>query len=836
MKLFRTIQNQISELFRKSQRFERSILPMGRLFALDRRSFQSWSAKVYAIDASFGRICRREMSSLFLKLAQSDPILSRHMIQVLPDRMVKVSPSLQMKYLSILHWVCEENPSAVDLFSDVTPRLMLRLSQEKLISFLSEGLELFLRNPKRAEAFLRMQSSEGQKSEQELQNKTQFDSIRRMLTLYARGHCGEDVRIYPCGDKAYTDGQHIYLPESLQLGKEVNMLAYRVLTARCAGYLEFGTLDLHVNRLKKGTQWRERRENEVELERFFRSFPNHVLARDLFFILENFRIEQRVREEYPGVKVDMDELGDIWRPKRPDTSKLSEVEKIVEALYQKLFLKKELALPRNHAKIIKKIESDFLQVYSEEMTVDQVANLLIEHFPKVYAILQTNHKNQIKQSDLSERKDENRKHSTKDKDIVFDEVSTFDNEKNHEDYNPFSSDTMQGSLELEAMSEDTRNLEQRAAILREKLEEKGEELSMQEARKRARVSYDEMAEFLERNQGPAGGFQEQEGQKNRRNLEKLHMRHPQLSEDCDALPFSFSYPEWDDSIGDDKPDWCQIREFIVREGRSDFSDRIQQEYGAEIQHVRRSFEALRPQEMRIIRGVEDGEDLDFDRALEMMVDKKISGSFTQRIYQRREREVRDTAVSFLLDMSSSTNELANAKGKRILDVEKESLFVISEALDALGDDFSIYGFSGYGRDQAAFYIAKDFADVWNDQTRNRVGNMSWKMENRDGVAIRHCIQKLQEQSNRSKMLILLSDGKPLDCGCDHYAGRYAQSDVRKALQEARKMGIRSFCITVDPYGQDYLEEIYGPNGYLVITELMQLPSLLPKMYWRLTRS
>ena len=272
MSLFQSLQNQIGELFRKSQRFEQGLLPMGRLFTLDRKSFQTWSAKIYAIDASFGRMCRREMSRLFVKLAQSDPTLSRHMIHVLPDRMVKASPSLQMKYLSILYWVCEENPAAVDLFSDVTPRLMLRLSQEKMVSFLSEGLELFLRNPKRAEAFLRMQSSEGQKSEQELQNKTQFDSIRRMLTLYARGHCGEDVRIYPCGDKAYTDGQHIYLPEYLQLGTEVNMLAYRVLTARCAGYLEFGTLDLHVNRLHQGTQWRERRENEVELERFFRSF------------------------------------------------------------------------------------------------------------------------------------------------------------------------------------------------------------------------------------------------------------------------------------------------------------------------------------------------------------------------------------------------------------------------------------------------------------------------------------------------------------------------------------------------------------------------------------
>ena len=65
MKFFRAIQNQFDNLFRKSQRFEQSILPMGRLFALDRKSFQTWSAKIYAIDASFGRMCRREMSRLF---------------------------------------------------------------------------------------------------------------------------------------------------------------------------------------------------------------------------------------------------------------------------------------------------------------------------------------------------------------------------------------------------------------------------------------------------------------------------------------------------------------------------------------------------------------------------------------------------------------------------------------------------------------------------------------------------------------------------------------------------------------------------------------------------
>ena len=73
-----------------------------------------------------------------------------------------------MKYLSILHWV-EENPAAVDLFSDVTPRLHVASIPRKLV-FLSEGLELFLRIP-REPTFLRMQSSEGQKSEQDSRTK-----------------------------------------------------------------------------------------------------------------------------------------------------------------------------------------------------------------------------------------------------------------------------------------------------------------------------------------------------------------------------------------------------------------------------------------------------------------------------------------------------------------------------------------------------------------------------------------------------------------------------------------------------------------------------------------
>ena len=833
MKFF-AIQKYLSHIIPKSPRFEKSILPLGQLFLLDRISFQLWVRNIYVIDALLGTLCRQRMGLLFVKLARLDPVLSRSLIVVLPDRMIKLPPASHITYLNILDFICDENPLAIDLFSDVIPHLMLRFSQEKLISFLSEGLEIFAKNPQGAEAFLRMQSSQSLQREKDIQESTQLEDVRRILTLYARGHCGEDVRIYPCKGKAYTDGQNIYLPENLHLGQEQNLLAYRILTARCAGYLEFGTLDLHIESLSRKPQggWRERRENEVALERFFRSFPNHVLAKDLFFMLENYRIECRVQQEYPGVTLDMASLGTSWRPKRPEPVGLSDVEMLMEALYQQLFLHQNISLPNYQKQLIQQIVDDFFGCSITDMTVDHIAEIVIQYFSDIYDLLQ---KSPIKNTGLdvhestSQEQNQKQYHSQNDKNDVFDgDIST-------PEYRPFVSDTTEGILELDAMDTDMRKVEHHASLLREKLESEGQNISMQEARKRIRMSYVEMADFLDRNQGPAGGFQEQVSQETKEHRNS-NMRHPLLMEHCDPLPLSFSYPEWDSLIDDCKPNWCHIKEFVVHEGDSAFAEQMLQEYGAEIQHVRRSFEALRPQDMQIFRGLEDGDDLDFDRVLEMIVDRKTTGDSTHHIYQHRKRQHRDTAVSFLLDMSSSTNELANSDGKRILDVEKEALFVISEALDALGDDFSIYGFSGYGRDQAAFYIAKDFDDAWNTQTRNRVGNISWKMENRDGVAIRHCVQKLKKRSNRSKILILLSDGKPLDCGCDQYSGRYAQGDVKKALQEARQAGVRSFCITVDPYGQDYLEEIYGKFGYLVITQLTDLPYLLPKMYWRLTRS
>ena len=125
-------------------------------------------------------------------------------------------------------------------------------------------------------------------------------------------------------------------------------------------------------------------------------------------------------------------------------------------------------------------------------------------------------------------------------------------------------------------------------------------------------------------------------------------------------------------------------------------------------------------------------------------------------------------------------------------------------------------------------MAKSFSE-FGTEVQQRLGGLSFKMENRDGAAIRHAGSLLREASKK-RALVLLSDGKPLDCGGPAYKDDYAQEDTRRALEELRSKGIRCFCITVDPRGGDYLADVYGSGNYVVVDDVERLPGLLPRFY------
>ena len=161
---------------------------------------------------------------------------------------------------------------------------------------------------------------------------------------------------------------------------------------------------------------------------------------------------------------------------------------------------------------------------------------------------------------------------------------------------------------------------------------------------------------------------------------------------------------------------------------------------------------------------------------------------------------------------------------------------MAEALEEIGDEYAIFGFSGYGRKEVDFYSIKDFRESYRDQVKGRIEKIKPQRSTRMGPAIRHAVEKMAGRESKVKNLILISDGYPqdYDYGDDRSDKEYALQDTTIALEEAARKNIHTFCITVDRAGYDYLRKMMPPSRYLVIEKTTALPRELPKIYRRLT--
>jgi nitric oxide reductase NorD protein len=285
------------------------------------------------------------------------------------------------------------------------------------------------------------------------------------------------------------------------------------------------------------------------------------------------------------------------------------------------------------------------------------------------------------------------------------------------------------------------------------------------------------------------------------------------------------YPEWDFGRQLYRKNWCVMREKDVPPVNDNFVFNTLQKYSGLIKHLRRTFEAMRD-ENRMIKREISGDDVDIDALVEALADTLDGSEMSDRLFTRMHRNERNIAVMFMVDMSGSTNGWIN-------DAERESLLLLCEALETLGDRYAIYGFSGTTRKRCELYRIKQFDEPYNDLVKARISGIRAQDYTRMGFAIRHLSSLLNKIDARSKLLITLSDGKPDDYN-DGYRGKYGIEDTRKALVEAKRSGIHPFCITIDTQGRDYLPHMYGAANYVVIDEVDKLPLKVANIYRRLT--
>jgi len=287
---------------------------------------------------------------------------------------------------------------------------------------------------------------------------------------------------------------------------------------------------------------------------------------------------------------------------------------------------------------------------------------------------------------------------------------------------------------------------------------------------------------------------------------------------------AFLHKEWDYRRQRYKKNWCALREVEITSGSTKFIEETLSKYSGLVKNIRRTFEILRGED-KTLKKQPYGDDIDIDALVEAWADTASGLEMSENIFTKMHKEERNIAVIFMVDMSGSTKGWIN-------DAERESLILLCEALETLGDRYAIYGFTGNTRKRCEVYPVKTFEDQYDDKTKGRISNIEPKDYTRLGVFIRHFNQMFEAVEAKTKILITLSDGKPEDY--DGYRGEYGIEDTRVALLESRQQGIHPFCITIDKEGRDYLKTMYGTASYVVIDDVAQLPLKVADIYRNIT--
>lgn len=678
-------------------------------------------------------------------------------------------------------------------------------------------------------------------------------------------------------DVATSDGAAIFLPPTIErfASATENFELLKVMLTQQAAHIEFGSFEFQFDR--PSTLFADLRprlkptldehghhhdhSTPTEATRYFRLFPNRRLALDIFAIVESARIEARVIEEYPG----MAPLYRVMRERalalRQEMVLLPAREALLELLIRvSLGQSGPFKIPSEQMNAAGIIVRLLRSACARGATVEDGAEATL----RIYANL-----GRVSNDFLDER-----------------QFAVF----HLDDTGSSRSNRLTGSSREEGDSGQTRVFS--APALREKaymspqgVDYRGEfkpELAqlLSQPRPNAReerqsLTSEELAELLKSRQSPKPRHPEEETQEQDPQLERmvqnlmreLERRDPRMQsvqqrpwfasdDDAGALtanqPGTFVYDEWDESSKDYRSRWCKLYEKVMPAGDKKFYRDTLLHYAGLAQRIRREFELAAPELYRKEKRLPDGSDHDLDAAIEALTEIRAGISPSEKIFWRNRKIERDVAVAFLLDMSGSTGEAIGAAPsasrsavgseahggapRRIIDVEKEAIALMIDALETIGDRYGVFGFSGHGRDHVEFFVIKNIDEDFSPEVAARLGRAGPLHATRMGPAIRHAAAKLRAQQTRSKFLFLISDGRPQDRGYSQESAEkaYAVQDTRMALIEARRQGVQSFCLTVDKDGSDYLRTMMDDFSYEVLTDVNELPLRLAQLYKKLT--
>lgn len=180
------------------------------------------------------------------------------------------------------------------------------------------------------------------------------------------------------------------------------------------------------------------------------------------------------------------------------------------------------------------------------------------------------------------------------------------------------------------------------------------------------------------------------------------------------------------------------------------------------------------------------------------------------------QDLPDMAVAVLVDQSGSMC------GQRMGAAMKATM-LLHDYAERVHVPVAVYGHNVTMHGRVNLFVYTDFLKA-GKRDKYRLAKLSTGGCNRDGAALEVVANLLNARPERTKLLIIISDGKPND---DSYGGDSAAKDIKDIVARNRRRGVE---IVAAAIGDDkaYLKKIYG-DQFLDITDLSTFPKAMVKI-------